>query len=330
MVFGVGGTYIFMKKKYSSAGAQPTQSEAQNSAPAMAEKSEPVAKQEPAETANSGLTRIQMLRLDPQSFVNRTAKIYVGVLASDYYNFGYSDARDSHFAFKACDGEGRENCANFFMVKDKARPLLQKIMEDPNHAEGFGPVTLIVSNLKFRYQSSSSEEFEILDYRMGIDKNLSSAGYTVPDFLSQMGITPTQVQTAWIREGNLDGSSLWVPRVRIYFKNSGTLSLNHLNLQGSFVEVSKNESFGTGEGSLSYNEKLEPGQSRFLDVHGSIGYRNNPPYPIPLVKVELQVNKSEIGAITFTDGAIKVSSVKVEELKPADSAQTQRIPAQTK
>lgn len=313
---GIGGTYFTLNSK-SKSGAVADQ---KPSAQSLEEKQKP--EDQKAETkdipevADSGLTTIEMMKIDPEKFINKAAKLYVYVKPSDYYNFGYSDARDSHFDFEACEQNGNGTvCANFYIVKSKGRELLNAYMKqnDGRHA---GPITIVASNLKFRYETNSSAEFEMLDFKIGEDPDLSVSGYKVPDFLSQMGILVTRIETKWEAHEQSNREMLWTPMVRIYLKNGGDKPLRKLSLEGSFMLPAKNESFGTGTGSLSYNESLEPGQTRFLDVSSSIGYRGDVPYPIPEIMTTLVLNKAELGSVHFTGNELKVTSVKIETLEP--------------
>lgn len=321
---GAFGTYFYLgaSKKAPPVASAP----AAEPAPAQAAKAAPL-----VEAPGSGLSTIQMMRMDPAGFLNKTVKLYVYLKPTDYFNYGYRTARDSHFGFEACDGEGnRQNCANFYIVKDKGRELLQTVLANGGD-KYHGPVSIIASNLKFRYESASSELFEILDYRIGEDKALSAAGYTVPDLFTQMGIVVTRLETRWeARDQQSYEGPLWVPVVRLYLKNSGSLSLRDLELDGNFISLKNNESFGTGSGSLSYRESLEPGQTRFLDVSASIGYRGSPPYPLPEIKADLILNKGELGSVTFTGEKMDVTSVKLEALKAvaAVAQATPAVPAQ--
>ena len=79
---------------------------------------------------------------------------------SSFYFSGYSDAQQSHYAFKIVDSaEGR---CDVYMERAKAGKLRQQLLDAGSPLKGVFTVALLSS----RYERNALLDVELLDYRL--------------------------------------------------------------------------------------------------------------------------------------------------------------------
>lgn len=281
------------------------------------------------ESSSSGLTQIHAMRIDPMRFLNKTAKVYAYIKAADYYNYGYRNARESHYVFNACDNDGHVNCVYFYVTKEKGAALVDRYLnlKQTNNNEYVGPFTLIVTNLKARNEDSP-EHFEMIDWKEGYDKTKMASNYPIPKFLDQLGIAIVEVKTFWKETRSTEGSLLWIPAMKFQVKNNGKYDLKNIDFKVDFTYVADKESFGVGTGGLGYEEVLKPGITREIEVSATRGLTWRVPQDAE-VQSSVQLNREHLGDVTFIWDKIKFTSVETG-LRPEGSPEPiERLPANT-
>jgi hypothetical protein len=111
------------------------------------------------------LTRIKN---DPPTFMERPTLVYVALKPTDYFNWGYRNARETHFGFELAQMDQDENPTSVRMYgyadRKWARPFFEfvsKHLEEAAGAYDSVPATLVVTYKKARYESRP-EHIEIL------------------------------------------------------------------------------------------------------------------------------------------------------------------------
>jgi hypothetical protein len=128
-------------------------------------------------------TALSVIKADPPSYLERPALIFVAVKPSDYFNYGYSEARGTHFAFELREvrAEGRVGVEGLYGYAPRswARPFFEKVTQ-ALQAEGgkyeYTLATLVVAYSKRRQDASTADHIEILAADVGqrFDMDLTS------------------------------------------------------------------------------------------------------------------------------------------------------------
>lgn len=119
------------------------------------------------------------IKTDATTYTENPAVIYVAVKPSDYFNFGYRNARETHFAFEIAQFTEGDNAQpmNLYGYADKrwARPFFEAISSELEASGGSFqavPATLLVTYKRSRVESSR-DHIEILAASRGEDRSLS-------------------------------------------------------------------------------------------------------------------------------------------------------------
>ncbi|BDG08218.1 hypothetical protein [Anaeromyxobacter paludicola] len=117
-------------------------------------------------------TELSVIKADPPSYLEKPTLVFVAVKPSDYFNYGYRDTRNSHFAFEMRpaldDGRVGSDQLYGYAARSWARPFFEAVN---NQLEGgkyrYATATLIVAYSKRRYDGQSADHVEILAAEVG-------------------------------------------------------------------------------------------------------------------------------------------------------------------
>lgn len=119
------------------------------------------------------------IKTDPVSFLEKPVVIFVAVRPTDYFNYGYRNARETHFGFEIAQFASDDNVQplSLYGYADRrwARPFFEKVSKELEEAAGqyqFVPATLVVTYKKSRYESSP-DHLEILAAVRGEDRSVT-------------------------------------------------------------------------------------------------------------------------------------------------------------
>jgi hypothetical protein len=112
-------------------------------------------------TAPAYVRTVREVRSDQPNFLDQPFLLEGTIEVSNYYNWGYREAEQTHYSFKVIDGTGND-CAVFGECA-KAAELRQQSFDNSGPLNGVFTVVL----LSDRYRASSSELLlELLDYHL--------------------------------------------------------------------------------------------------------------------------------------------------------------------
>ena len=139
-------------------------------------------------------TTLSRIKTDTVSFLDKPALVYVAVKPTDYFNYGYANARETHFGFELAqlgpDGDVQPLRIYGYADRKWARPFFEKVSRDLESAKGkydWVQATLVVTYKRSRYQSSS-EHLEILAASMGEDRSLTPESRSLGDGDADAGV----------------------------------------------------------------------------------------------------------------------------------------------
>lgn len=119
------------------------------------------------------------IKTDPVSFLEKPAIIYVAIRPTDYFNFGYRNARETHFGFEIAqiEPDNKAQPLSLYGYADRrwARPFFEEVSKELEDAAGeysFVLATLVVTYKRSRYESSP-DHLEILAASRGEDRSLT-------------------------------------------------------------------------------------------------------------------------------------------------------------
>lgn len=120
--------------------------------------------------------RIKDLKADIVKYKSEPALVYGKVEPSDYYNYGYQNARGSHYALKIQSineksGETLYDEITGYAPREKFKTFFEDLRKQAQESERVD-ATLVLAVLPQRYDSSSADHIEILDARLGRDVDL--------------------------------------------------------------------------------------------------------------------------------------------------------------
>jgi hypothetical protein len=119
-------------------------------------------------------TPLQVLLADPDSATERFVLVHVAVSPSGYFNWGYGNARRTHFAFELrsilhAGGQPEGPRAYGYAEKAWARPFFQQVTDYmQRNGTSWAPATLVVGFLSKRMNMESVEQLEILAAELGL------------------------------------------------------------------------------------------------------------------------------------------------------------------
>lgn len=119
-------------------------------------------------------TPLQVLLADPDSATERFVLVHVAVSPSGYFNWGYGNARRTHFAFELrsilhAGGQPEGPRAYGYAEKAWARPFFQQVTDYmQRNGTSWAPATLVVGFLSKRMTMESVEQLEILAAELGL------------------------------------------------------------------------------------------------------------------------------------------------------------------
>lgn len=125
-------------------------------------------------------TALAVIKADPPSYIGKVALVYVGIRPSDYFNFGYGDARNTHFAFElrpALEG-GRIGPEQLYGYAERswARPFFEAVTKSLESGKyRYRDATLLVAYVPNRYDGRSADHIEILAAEVGEVRGLDPA-----------------------------------------------------------------------------------------------------------------------------------------------------------
>ncbi len=144
-----------------------------------------------AEASNSeenGAVNIKKITGDPSSFIDKKVKLYGYIQLSTYFNYGYRDARDSHFSFRFSHDKYFSKYINVYLEKGIGRKFFDEVTKTDE--EWYGPVTLVLTNLRSRYDKNSPEMWEALliekDINSKLNPEIISGPYKLTDHLKNV------------------------------------------------------------------------------------------------------------------------------------------------
>jgi hypothetical protein len=119
------------------------------------------------------------IKTDPVTYLEKPVVISVAVRPADYFNYGYRNARESHFSFEIAQLETDNNVRplSLYGYADRrwARPFFEEVTRELEAAAGeyqFARATLVVMYKRSRYESSP-DHLEILAASRGEDRSLT-------------------------------------------------------------------------------------------------------------------------------------------------------------
>jgi hypothetical protein len=112
-------------------------------------------------------TPLAVIKADPPSYIEKPTLVLVAVKPSDYFNFGYADARSSHFAFRlrpvTPDGRVGPDALNGYAARNWARPFFEDVVKNLESGKfEYMTATLVVTYLTKRFSNDSADHIEIL------------------------------------------------------------------------------------------------------------------------------------------------------------------------
>jgi hypothetical protein len=123
--------------------------------------SNPVAPQQQTQIAAADLHTVREVESDQPNFLNQPFILKGTIEISDYYNYGYRRAEQTHYSFRINDGTGKR--CNAYMERGKVGGLRQQLLSAGGPIKGSFSVVL----LSRRYERNSGQLFlELLDYRL--------------------------------------------------------------------------------------------------------------------------------------------------------------------
>ena len=138
--------------------AQFNAATAQQQAPAQAPAQTPT--QAPARPEEN-MRNIREVETDQRSFFDQTFLLKGTIEVSNYYNFGYSEAEPTHYAFRIRDDSTGHECYAY-MERAKAAELHQRVLNAGGPVKGVFAVIL----LRSRYSHPGELDVELLDCRL--------------------------------------------------------------------------------------------------------------------------------------------------------------------
>ena len=117
-------------------------------------------------------TALSVIKADPPSYLDKPTLVFVMVKPTSYFNYGYNNARNSHFAFemRTVGGDGRIATDRLFGYAGRswARPFFDDVNKQLDAGKkGYAPATLVVAYSKKRYDGRSADHIEILAAGVG-------------------------------------------------------------------------------------------------------------------------------------------------------------------
>jgi hypothetical protein len=117
-------------------------------------------------------TALAVIKADPPSYLGEPTLVFVTVKPTSYFNYGYSNARNSHFAFEMRPAEESGRLGEAKLYGYAARSWARAFFEEVNKQldaskKEFAPATLVVAYSKKRYDGRSADHIEILAADVG-------------------------------------------------------------------------------------------------------------------------------------------------------------------
>jgi hypothetical protein len=114
-----------------------------------------------AEEIPKNLRTVREVESDQPSFLDQPFLLKGTIEISNYYNWGYQRAEQTHYSFRINDGTGHR--CDAYMERGIAGELRQQLLSAGGPLKGLFTVVL----LRGRYEANASEVFvELLDYRL--------------------------------------------------------------------------------------------------------------------------------------------------------------------
>ena len=124
-------------------------------------------------------TPLSVIKADPPSYLGKPTLVFVAVKPTDYFNYGYRDARNSHFAFEMRpaleNGQTGPEKLYGYAARSWARPFFNEVnqrlgmfvLARDADKKNYVTATLVVAYSKKRYDGRSADHIEILSAEVG-------------------------------------------------------------------------------------------------------------------------------------------------------------------
>ncbi len=128
-------------------------------------------------------TGLSAIKADPPSYLDKPTLVFVAVKPTDYFNYGYNGARNSHFAFemRPLEENGRLGAAKLYgyAARSWARPFFDEVNKKVEASgKEYAAATLVVAYSKKRYDGRSADHIEILAGDVGEKLDMDPASVT--------------------------------------------------------------------------------------------------------------------------------------------------------
>ena len=118
-----------------------------------------------AEAIKKNMRTVREVVSDQPNFLDQSFLLEGSIEVSNYYNWGYQEAEQTHYSFKVVDSTGN-HCA-VYMERERAAKLRQQLIDAGGPLKGVFTVVLLGDRYRKSNIPPSELTLELLDYHLG-------------------------------------------------------------------------------------------------------------------------------------------------------------------